>query len=52
MKTSVGKRVGGLFVACLGSLGGHDTCKQAGSNYSGPLDSSCGPASAQTFRTI
>ena len=51
MKTSIGKKVEGLFAACPGSLGARDTCK-AGSNYSDPLDNPCDPASAQTFRTI
>lgn len=51
MKTSIGKKVGGLFAACLGSLGAVDTCK-AGSNYLDPFDNPCDLASAQTFRTI
>ena len=51
MKTSIGKKVGDLFAACPGSLGGFDTCK-AGSNYSDPFDNPCDLASAQAFRTI
>lgn len=52
MKTSIGKKVGGLFAACLGSLGAVDTCKQAGSNYLDPFDSPCDPASAQTLGSV